>query len=107
MKFYGTNYWYRDHNPNDFIPYTETRQQIHPDEFFDIWITWDFKIDLFLGKFNVELFDSSMDSIFTTTIDTGWNFGDKIFLFFSPFGWWTGHYVRISDLLMESADTPF
>ncbi len=103
----GTNYRYTDYNVNNYTPFYEIWQQIHTNEYFDTWITWDFKIDLALGAFTVELLDSSNASVFVQTINTGRHYGDKIFLMFNPFGWWTGHYVRIDDLLIESSDTPY
>lgn len=104
---YGTNYWYREYDSNDYNPYSDIRQQIDGTEFFDCWITWDFKIDLALGAFTIELFDETMTSVFVTTIDTARHYGDKFFLFFNPYGWFTGHYMRIDDLLIESSDTPY
>lgn len=71
--------------------------QLNADDHFDQWFDWELLINTetgqATGKINGVTFEAQ-DVNFKTT--------GKILLHFSPYGWWTGHYLRVDDLKVES-----
>lgn len=66
----------------------------------DAWVSLEFLVDSVTGS--VRLFQDGAPHTVQTTFN-----GGKMLLCFSPWGWYTGHYLRIDDLVMESRDTPY
>jgi hypothetical protein len=71
-------------------------------QIFDAWMDAEVVVDFVAGTVTSKLNGTMLAS---TPIRTDW--GSKIALQFSPYGWGTGHYIRIDDLSIQSQNTPF
>ncbi len=71
-------------------------------QIFDAWMDAEVVIDFVAGTVTSKLNGTTYPS---TSIRTDW--GSKIGLQFSPYGWNTGHFIRIDDLSIQSQNTPF
>ena len=112
--------WYYDFNnpPNDipcygwcmnkdgysdsFIYSRIPNTNLSPTQSFDTWLNAEVVIDFEAGTIAPKLNGTTYAS---ESIRTDW--GNKIGIQFSPYGWNTGHYLRIDDLSIQSQNTAF
>lgn len=71
-------------------------------QIFDAWMDLEMIIDFSAGTTIYKLNGTSFPGL---TIRNDW--GSKIGMLFHSSGWFTGHYIRIDDLSIQSQNTPF
>jgi len=101
-SYYGTGVSYNSYNEQDYFPTTSNRDVIDSAQYFDVWFTWDIFVDSITGVTEVRINGTSLG-----TSNTGVILNNKFVLQIHPVQWFTGSYVRIDDLLIESSDTPY
>jgi len=99
---YGTMIYYISYNEQSFLPANNVYDSLDATEYFDVWITWDIYIDSTTGSAEVWINGSNIG-----TSNTGIILKDKFVLRIDPSSWYTGAYVWLDDLLIESSDTPY
>jgi uncharacterized repeat protein (TIGR02543 family) len=100
--YYGTAVSHQSYNEQIYLPTNNVRDALDATEYFDTWFTWDVYIDSTTGLTEVKI-----NSISLGTSSTGIILKDKFILRIDSSQWFTGAYVWLDDLLIESSDTPY
>jgi hypothetical protein len=99
---YGTELHYYAYPDEQFANgATFEKKQFSSEELFDQWITQSINFDTQGGNVNVNI----NGTVYTQT--QPYDFPGKILIEIVGAQWWTGQYMRIDDLVIESSDTPF
>jgi len=98
----GTLLTHDEYEPHDYSTLTRPRIDLNSMEYFDAWFVWDVIMDLDEGTIRVIINGVKLGSF-----DTPYVYNDKVLFYLDCYGWGTGHYVRMDDLVIESSDTPY
>ncbi|PKN54714.1 MAG: hypothetical protein CVU56_25020, partial [Deltaproteobacteria bacterium HGW-Deltaproteobacteria-14] len=71
---------------------------------FDAWFDYEIVIDTVTGVVSGRLGDETFPT--ELPVDAQFLATGKVLIYFTPYGWFTGHYLRIDDLRVESYDPP-